>query len=90
MKERPKPKENLEAEDYEIFDNQSSTHTEHFLNTRPDEKLLSDMQEMEEYLNFCQDVIEEIKTLTEYHVLPIAEHLSIEHVEAFLEKIKNQ
>jgi hypothetical protein len=87
MKERPTKKEKIESEDYEyLFDNTTTEYKEN----RIEEKMFLEMQETEEHLNFCQDVIEEIKALTEYHVLPIAEHLAIEHVESFLEKIKNQ
>jgi hypothetical protein len=88
MKERPVKKEKPELEDYETFDNHPTTAE--YLENIQDEKMLLAMQETEEHLNFCQDIIEEIKTLTEYHVLPIAEHLTIEHVETFLKKIKNQ
>jgi hypothetical protein len=35
---------------------------------------------------FCQDVVEEIKTLTEYHVIPVGEFLSPEMIESFVEK----
>jgi hypothetical protein len=88
MKERPKQKQKVEFED-DTFDNKSALE---YSEKRQDEieETFLEMQETEEQLSFCQDVIEEIKNLTEYHVLPIAEHITPDHLEAFLEKVKNQ
>jgi hypothetical protein len=52
------------------------------------ERSLAEMQRIEDEIAFLQDAIEEIKSLTEYHVLPIAEHLTPETLRQFIETAK--
>lgn len=87
MKERPNSKTVFEHED-DIFDNRHDT--EYSEQTQDQfQHALIEMQEFEDEISFCQDIIERIKDLTEYHVLPIAERITLEHIESFLKEVKN-
>lgn len=86
MKDRPTKSKLTFHPDEDSFHDTNDTNPDHEL-TQDD--VFLEMQRAEDFLVFCNDVVEQIKDFTEYHVLPIAENLDNEHIESFIEIVKN-
>lgn len=86
MKERPQQTRlNTITTDDDFFQEHSSDTFEH----KQDEieQAIEDMQQIEDEIAFFQDALEEIKSLVEYHVLPIAEHLTTDDLKQFVQHV---
>ncbi len=53
------------------------------------EKTYAEMEQYENKMSFIHSIIEDIRELADYHLLPLAEHLTPEDVEHLLEELKN-
>jgi hypothetical protein len=88
MKDKPQNDKSLKVfneEDW-IDHIDENKQTRDYQLEKEEESLYAQMRKSEEMMAFCQDVVEEIKTLTEYHVIPVGEFLSPEMIESFVEK----
>jgi hypothetical protein len=47
------------------------------------------MEQFDNKVNFIQNIIEDIRELADFHFLPLAEHLTSEDVEVFLDQLRN-
>jgi hypothetical protein len=54
-----------------------------------EEKLYLEMEQFDNKMNFIQNIIEDIRELADFHFLPLAEHLTSEDVEVFLDQLRN-
>lgn len=87
MKERPTKSKyivNLEEDSFNDLN-----ETEQLSEQQYQDESFMEMQYIEEQLLFYNDVIEQIKTFTEYHVLPIGEYLDSEHIQSFIDEVRN-
>jgi hypothetical protein len=87
MKDKPQPIKTVIDED--LIEQVTETKEVHrdYRAEREEEQLYDEMRQSEEMLAFCQDVVEEIKTLTEYHVIPVAEYLTSDRIESFVHRM---
>jgi hypothetical protein len=88
MKQRSSRQTHATLGDEEDFPQVVQHQPETFTRTTVEQSLV-DMQKIEDEISFFQDVIEEIKSLTEYHVLPIAEHITPKILQQFIETAKS-